>query len=794
MMQNLEAENNMSEIDLPFGLEQNTELFLPNFDKPRELSDSAYNCVDVLVTARAGEKLEAEGATRMSLFDQALMGPSLLCSLRGMRIDHGKIAQAKLEIEERARAGKEKFLALAGSDVKFGKGFKPSPAELARILYRDFKVKTRLGHSDNPSVAQNILVDIRDDIKTPDAAVPIVELALELTALESDRQALEKPAGPDGRIHSSFMISAAVSARWGSRKDAFNEGMNLHGASDLIRKVFIPDPGKVLVALDQSQAESNLVAALSGSKWYLDAHKAGNVHVQSGKVFFPEYADIITKDWAKNTPFPGAPGKDYYSLMKSCQHACCDSETEVLTQNGWISCDNYDPAQKLAVWDYESGISWEIPDRWNTFDYSGPMIQANARECNFLVTPNHRIPVIYIGRKGEELIEREAGEFNYTFGKLPLGGFLRDSSDTVQASAADARLLAATWADGCLRKRSLHTVFGLRKPRKIARIQELTKACGFEPRLWADNRGGNQVGIKGHLRKKLGWDLLLWPQDARDAFLDELKFWDGHESKDGYVQISNTDWEGLEIIATLSTLSNYPTKVTWVQGAKTKKKYGSVQLRGTKYTRDPSKKGHATFQAIRKNVSTVDFSGKVYCPTTSTGWFVIRRMGLISVTGNSNYGQSIAGMAKHLHIPKPEAQKIQMNYFNKVPEIPRYHEWIANEIRTKRRLITPFGRVRQFLGRTWEHSSVREAISYQPQSTVSDITKIFLWRLFTHLDPDSLQILMEHHDSVMFQVDEDKLDTVMPLVHELSYIPFKVGSEIIASKWEAKVGYSWSEI
>jgi len=471
----------MTELDLPFDLHHNTEMFLPDFDKPPALTDSAYNCLDILVTARVGEKFEEQGATRASLFDQALMGPSLLCGLRGMRIDHSKIAQAKIEIEERARQGKEKFLALAGNDVKFGKGFKPSPAELARILYRDFKVKTRLGKTDNPSVATNILVEIRDDIKTPDAALPIVELALELSSLESDRMALEKPAGPDGRIHSSFMISAAVSARWGSRKDAFNEGMNLHSASDLIRKVFIPDPGKIMVALDQSQAESNLVAALSGSKWYLDAHKAGNVHVQSGKVFFPEYTDVMTKDWAKNTPFPSAPGKTFYDLAKSCQHA-------------------------------------------------------------------------------------------------------------------------------------------------------------------------------------------------------------------------------------------------------------------------------------------------------------------------ANYGQSTAGMAKHLHIPKADAQRIQANYFKKVPEIPRYHEWIANEIRTKRRLVTPFGRVRQFLGRTWEHSSVREAISYQPQSTVSDITKIFLWRLFTHLDPDSVQILMEHHDSVMFQVDEDKLETVMPLVHELSYIPFKVGSELIASKWEAKVGYSWSEI
>src|ERR1700692_2715310 len=162
------------------------ESFFPDFDAPPKLSDEAYNNYDIILTARVGEKMISEGALKASLFDQALLGPSLLCGLRGMRIDHSKIAQAKLEIEERARAGKEKFLQLAGSDVKFGKGFKPSPAELARILYRDFKVKTRLGKTDNPSVATNILVDIRDDIKTPDAALPIVELALELFSLESD--------------------------------------------------------------------------------------------------------------------------------------------------------------------------------------------------------------------------------------------------------------------------------------------------------------------------------------------------------------------------------------------------------------------------------------------------------------------------------------------------------------------------------------------------------------------------------------------------------------------------------
>ena len=784
----------MAEIDLPFGMGQNSEEFLPNFDKVPELSDASYNNIDVLVTARAGKKLEKEGALAASLFDQALLGPSLTCSLRGMRIDHGKIAQAKLDIEAKAREGKEKFLALAGNDVKFGKGYKPSPAELARILYRDFKVKTRLGKTDNPSVAADILVDIRDDPKTPDAALPIVELALELTALESDRMALEKPAGADGRIHSSFMVSAAVSARWGSRKDAFNEGMNLHSASDLIRKVFIPDPGMVMVALDQSQAESNLVAALSGSKWYLDAHKAGNTHVQAGKVFFPEHAEYFTKDWAKNTPYPASPGKTFYDLAKSCQHACCDGDTEILLETGWVKMSEYDGESPIAVWGQTGEIFWESPTYWHVSEFFGDMEHITGRRIDLFCTPNHRIPNATHGK----LYETVAENYHKNLGNFPVGGNLM--SGTSQVSVVEAKLLAATWSDGYLNKRQVKTDFNIRKDRKIERLKELLTEAGEDfyingPYDYTNGREkpGYLFVVRRHLRKSLGWDMLQWSFESRRAFLDELEFWDGCRDTEHSFGVTNTDLEGLRIIQTLAKLTglNAHLHIGKVGSSKAKTWY---RLIITQAFKDVSGTGSPCASWSACDTLKVPYEGRVYCPTTSTSWFLARRNGHIYVTGNSNYHQSAAGMAKHLHIPKADAQRIQTNYFKKVPEIPQYHQWVANEIRTKRRLVTPFGRVRQFLGRTWETSTVREAISYQPQSTVSDITKIFLWRLFKYLDPKDLQILMEHHDSVMFQVKESELERVMPLVHELSYIPFKVGSETIASKWEAKVGYSWAEI
>jgi len=772
-----------------------SESFLPNFDKPMDWSDAAYNNADILVTARVAEKMATEGALKASLFDQALLGPSLTCSLRGMRIDHAKIMQAKLDIESRAAEGKKKFLDLVGGDVKFGKGLKPSPAELARILYRDFKVKTRLGTTDNPSVSKNILAEILEDPKTPDAAMPIVELAIELSQLEADRLALNATIGPDGRMHSSFMVSAAVSGRWGSRKDNFGEGMNLHSASDLIRTIFIPDPGKILVAMDQAQGESRVIAYLAGSKFYIDAHEAGNVHVESGKVFFPELADKFTKKWAKDTGYPGSPGKTYYDVAKSCQHACVAKNTEVLTKAGWIRVEDYDGKAEIAIWDPSYAITWESPIHWNIHEYSGPMIGLAGRNIDFLVTPNHKLPAVYNKGKRETWFHTKiAGDFNFGYGSCPLSGFLQDSGFEKNVSEWEARLLAATWADGHLKSDANLTIFGLTKKRKLDRIKhliEMNNLTWYEHKCTPPSR---HIVVPVKLRKSLDWDLLSWTKESRDAFLDELPYWDGsHVPGYDIVKIFNTDIKGLEIISTLLHLSGRAGKANLTDnGPAAKKPYYVMNFRRPHIRNWTLEVPHTGYRPAKKRIE--QYSGKVYCPTTSTGWFLIRKNGLISVTGNSNYHQSPSGMARLLHIPKKDAQQIQANYFKKLPEIPAYHQWVKNEIMTKRKLVTPFGRERLFLGRVWEQSTLREAISYQPQSTVSDLTKCFLWRIFKYLDPNEVQILMEHHDSVLMMVDENKINSVLPKLEELSYIPYRIGDYEVQAVWETKVGNSWAEV
>lgn len=439
-----------------------------------------YNCLDCLVTSRVGDHLEAEGGIKASLFDQALLGPSLTCTLRGLRVDYARLLEARDAVAQDIILARQRFNEACGGEWKWGRGAKPSPLQLASLLYGKFKVRVRLGNTDSPSVAKDKLQDILEDPRTPEEAVPVIETALELSKLEEDRKALDNPLSPDGRLHCSFLVAAQVSGRWSGRKDSFNRGIALYGASKPIRSIVIPDPGYILVSMDQAQAESKLIAYLAGSQWYIDAHERPgvNVHVESGKIFFPEHAAVMSKQWVKDNKFPHNPSHDYYYYCKRLQH------------------------------------------------------------------------------------------------------------------------------------------------------------------------------------------------------------------------------------------------------------------------------------------------------------------------GN-NYMQSPAGVARQLHIPQQAARVIQRNYFSRMPELPAYHLWVAGEIKAKRRLISPMGRVRQFLGRVWENSAVREAVSWQPQSGVSDFTKCFLYRLWKHLDPHDLQVLFEHHDSVVFQVPESRLDEVMPRVIALSDIQVPIGPRVMRVKWEAKVGDSW---
>lgn len=443
-----------------------------------KISETVYNCIDCLATSRIYEEMIREDRNRQAFrFDQAILGPAITMQLRGIRVDQDRMRQADLETSDLASDLHKRFEAVCPVSVKWGKSIKPSPIQLAKILYGEMGVRVRTSKEGSPTVNKEAIAAILEDPRTPEEAVRVAEIAQELAILEEDQKILRKPLREDGRLHTTWVPAGATTGRFGAKQDHFDYGFNLQAFSHRLHKICIPDPGYVLINIDQKQAESRGVAFLANCKKYKEMHFRGNVHVQVGQWLYPETQWDSTN--AKKTELPWDQGKSYYDLFKKVQHS-------------------------------------------------------------------------------------------------------------------------------------------------------------------------------------------------------------------------------------------------------------------------------------------------------------------------SNYGESPYGMARQLHMKTKEAEKLQARYFSELPEIRDWQAEIAQQLKIYHTLTTPLGRSRLFLGRTWDDSLVKEAIAYVPQSMISQLNKVILWRIWNRFDPHHAQILLEGHDSVTFQVRQGDTETVEEIL-ALACIEVPIRGDVMPVEMEAQWGWSWGK-
>src|ERR1019366_4689484 len=97
------------------------------------------------------------------------------------------------------------------------------------------------------------------------------------------------------------------------------------------------------------------------------------------------------------------------------------------------------------------------------------------------------------------------------------------------------------------------------------------------------------------------------------------------------------------------------------------------------------------------------------CPliTSYTYRDVAKRLG-----HGSNYHGSPFGIAQAVGVPVRVVEEFQSRYFSAFPAIPEWHASVQAQLRSEQLLDTPPGRRRQFFGRPWEDSTLREAIAF----------------------------------------------------------------------------------
>ena len=763
-----------------------TSTLLPGVFHPD--NDQLYNGLDVCLTEEVFQHISG---IRQPLpltygFARALQAPAMEMMCRGFLVDEYERRKAMDDPIDglRARIARLQWTLNHLAAAVWGKPLNPkSPKQMLEFFYGAMRLPEQWTSKKG---VRKLSMD-RETLEKLEIyfhARPIIAAVLAIRDLSKQLNVLETEVDGDGRMRTSYNIAGTETGRWSSSTNAFGTGTNLQNIKrddDIklgklsLRKMFVADPGYKLVGIDLEQAESREVGWLMGTlfnEWsYLDACEAGDLHTTTCKLIWPDLG------WT------GDPKQDraiaeclfyrnytYRDMSKRGGHGCLTAEHEVLTRNGWVSIA--DKPSEILAWG-EKFSQFETVSHWIDKEWTGEFTKLQGASISIEATSDHRL----IYRTNEQNSWKEA-----PFGKLPksyivpLGWGYVGGNENV--SPLLARLIAAFQCDGCQSSRGVVN-FQFKKERKKERIAFLAAAAGVKHKL--TERGAYIYA--SNWPKEAGSYLLTWPRESISAYIDEHRYWDGHQDGEK-VMISSARKNHLDWLLTVGRLvgvGGYMDK-PHVSG------FGSLIYRISQNNRN-----YAAGRQIKvtKQVATK----QVYCPTVASGAFYVRHEGKISITGNSNYFGQPFTMARHLKVPTKLMVDFQASYFSAYP-LPKWHRWTAQQLQTVQQLTTVFGRQRHFFGRPNDDATLREAIAYSPQSSTGDRLNLALWRIWRYMGT-RVQLLAQVHDALYFQFPEgqDEKGLIEEALHYISTpLTHKLPNGTIRRydvPGEAKVGWNW---
>jgi hypothetical protein len=129
----------------------------------------------------------------------------------------------------------------------------------------------------------------------------------------------------------------------------------------------------------------------------------------------------------------------------------------------------------------------------------------------------------------------------------------------------------------------------------------------------------------------------------------------------------------------------------------------------------------------------------------------------------SNYAGQPPTMAQHSHVDVSTISAFQRMYFGVFPAIRRWHDWVLEQIQTRRQLTTMLGRRIFIFKDTTAASTLREMIAYEPQSVgTGDYMNAGMQLLDAANYP--LFLLKQVHDALAFEYDYRDEDWLIPTV------------------------------
>lgn len=155
------------------------------------------------------------------------------------------------------------------------------------------------------------------------------------------------------------------------------------------------------------------------------------------------------------------------------------------------------------------------------------------------------------------------------------------------------------------------------------------------------------------------------------------------------------------------------------------------------------------------------------------------------------YSAGIRTLSENLAWPEYRTRQFQAQLFRRFPEIRQYHERLDKQLAITREVWTRFGYSIHFFGDV--RGILPEALAWIPQATVANITMYGAFALRKKFPRPILRILLQVHDSLIFQMPQYALPfltTVRSILNSIT-VPYRNPLNI---EWNFKwSGKSWGD-
>lgn len=347
---------------------------------------------------------------------------------------------------------------------------------------------------------------------------------------------------------------------------------------------------------------------------------------------------------------------------------CASDDTEVLTQRGWLNCDQVATDDMALTLDHESGLStWQPITAVNTFDVvDEPMLSMDGRGHSSLTTLAHRWPIIDKDTGKRRWVDSDQLGAQH---RIVLSAPCRDLPTEPKHWDIFVELVAWLFTEGFInttpnRVWSTIAQSKTRNPRNVAAIGHALTLLFGPARKRGDNNPerayirafGDHAGWIEDVHSRNGMISFRLNHEATCLFGWEAFEGDWFEKIVSYDFLNSLTLSQLNLFidtcieADGSTSQGRGNQRVFIQkaGPRVERFRYACTLAGISTSVYPRTGSDCVTVGVKKRVTynptfhnasppeRVTWSGRVWCPTTPTGTWYARRWDREFFTGNSN--------------------------------------------------------------------------------------------------------------------------------------------------------------